>query len=250
MTLLEKIDRNKAAIDEVRPFEGDMLKQLRDYYRVGLTWTSNAIEGNTLTESETKVVLEDGITIGGKPLKDIYEAVGHGEAYDYMFSLIRNASISIKDIQHIHRLFYQKIDPANAGQWRKQSVIVSGSDHVFPAANEIENGMQRLADWIGQNRETLHPVEFAAMLHLKFVTVHPFIDGNGRTARLIMNLALIQKGYQPVIVPMIYKQEYNTNIRLYQSKGNSQPFVDFIAEQEFEAEKEIMRLLHIQTPTI
>ena len=129
-------------------------------------------------------------------------------------------------------------------------MIVSGSDHVFPAANEIENGMQRLADWIGQNRETLHPVEFAAMLHLKFVTVHPFIDGNGRTARLIMNLALIQKGYQPVIVPMIYKQEYNTNIRLYQSKGNSQPFVDFIAEQEFEAEKEIMRLLHIQTPTI
>lgn len=248
MTLLEKIDRYKSAIDEVRPFEGDMLKQLRDYYRVGLTWSSNAIEGNTLTESETKVVLEDGITIGGKPLKDIYEAVGHGEAYDYMFSLIRNASISTQDIQHIHRLFYQKIDPSNAGQWRKQSVIVSGSDHIFPAAAEIDREMQTLADWIEQNRQAMHPVEFAAMLHLKFVTVHPFVDGNGRTARLIMNLALIQKGYQPVIVPMIYKQEYNANIRMYQNKGDAKPFVDFIAEQEFEAEKEIMRLLHISKP--
>lgn len=248
MTLFEKIDRYKSAIDEVRPFEDDMLKQLRDYYRVGLTWTSNAIEGNTLTESETKVVLEDGITIGGKPLKDIYEAVGHGEAYDYMFSLIRNASISIEDIQHMHRLFYQKIDPSNAGQWRKQSVIVSGSDYVFPAAEDIESEMRGLSDWIEQNRQTMHPVEFAAMLHLKFVTVHPFVDGNGRTARLIMNLALIQKEYQPVIVPMIYKQEYNANIRMYQNKGDAKPFVDFIAEQEFEAEKEIMRLLHISKP--
>lgn len=248
MTLFEKIDRYKSAIDEVRPFEDDMLKQLRDYYRVGLTWTSNAIEGNTLTESETKVVLEDGITIGGKPLKDIYEAVGHGEAYDYMFSLIRNASISIEDIQHMHRLFYQKIDPSNAGQWRKQSVIVSGSGYVFPAAEDIESEMRGLSDWIEQNRQTMHPVEFAAMLHLKFVTVHPFVDGNGRTARLIMNLALIQKEYQPVIVPMIYKQEYNANIRMYQNKGDAKPFVDFIAEQEFEAEKEIMRLLHISKP--
>ena len=94
----------------------------------------------------------------------------------------------------------------------------------------------------------MHPVKFAAMLHLKFVTVHPFIDGNGRTARLIMNLALIQQGYQPVIVPMIYKQEYNGGIRLYQNKGDDQPFVDFIAEQEDEALKEIMRLLHIPTP--
>ena len=134
MTLFEKIDRYKGAIDEVRPFEGDMLKQLKDYYRVGLTWTSNALEGNTLTESETKVLLEDGMTIGGKPLKDIYEAVGHGEAYDFMFTLIRNSSISIEDIRRIHRLFYQKIDESNAGQWRKQSIIVSGTDYVFPAA--------------------------------------------------------------------------------------------------------------------
>lgn len=248
MTLFDKIDRYKGAIDEVRPFEGDMLKQLKDYYRVGLTWTSNALEGNTLTESETKVLIEDGMTIGGKPLKDIYEAVGHGEAYDFMFTLIRNSSISIEDIRRIHRLFYQKIDESNAGQWRKQSIIVSGTDYVFPAANEIEEEMQKLGIWIEENRQTMHPVKFAAMLHLKFVTVHPFIDGNGRTARLIMNLALIQKGYQPVIVPMIYKQEYNGDIRLYQNKGNAQPFVNFIAQQEDEAQKEIMRLLHIPIP--
>ena len=104
MTLFEKIDNNKALLDTVRPLEGEMLKQTRDYYRVGLTWSSNAIEGNTLTESETKILLEDGLTVGGKPLKDMYEAVGHGAAYDYMFSLMNGGAITVADIQKLHRL--------------------------------------------------------------------------------------------------------------------------------------------------
>ena len=115
MQILEQIDQYKAALDKERPFEGEMLKQLRDYYRIGLTWSSNAIEGNTLTISETKVVLEDGLTIGGKPLRDIYETTGHGEAYNYMFSMIKEKNITIEQIRNIHRLFYKNIDEANAG---------------------------------------------------------------------------------------------------------------------------------------
>ncbi len=178
MSIYQKIDLNKAAIDRYRPFEGEMLKQTRDYYRIGTTWTSNAIEGNTLTESETKILLEDGLTVGGKPLKDTYEAIGHGKAYDYMFTLIKSDTITAENILTLHKLFYQNIDEKNAGVWRKQPIFVSGSDHVFPAPEELQAKMAELEKWIKIERDDYHPVEFAALLHLRFVTIHPFIDGN------------------------------------------------------------------------
>ena len=246
MNMYEKIDQNKAAIDRYRPFEGEMLKQTRDYYRVGTTWSSNAIEGNTLTESETKILLEDGLTVGGKRLKYTYEAIGHGKAYDYMFTLLKSEKITLENILMLHKLFYQNIDGENAGAWRKQPIFVSGSDYVFPLPEQLQEKMAELEKWIETEREKYHPVEFAALLHLKFVTIHPFIDGNGRTARLLTNLALIQKGYLPVIVPPIYKLDYNGFIRLYQSKGDSSKFIQFIAEQENETQKEMMRLLQIK----
>lgn len=246
MSIYQKIDRNKSAIDRYRPFEGEMLKQTRDYYRVGTTWTSNAIEGNTLTESETKILLEDGLTVGGKPLKDTYEAIGHGKAYDYMFTLIKSDTITTENILMLHKLFYQSIDAENAGAWRKQPIFVSGSDYVFPLPEELQEKMAALEKWIKTERDKYHPVEFAALLHLKLVTIHPFIDGNGRTARLLTNLALIQKGYLPVIVPPIYKLDYNGYICLYQNKGDASKFVEFIAEQEVETQKEMMRLLQIK----
>jgi len=244
--MTERIDQYKAAIDAVRPFEGALLTQLRNYYRVGLTWSSNALEGNTMTLSETKVVLEDGITIGGHPLRDFYETVGHGEAYDFMFTLIGSREITLDHIRQLHRLFYRGIDESNAGVWRRGSVIVSGSEYVFPAPEELDAKMNGLADWIAADRDKMHPVDFAAMLHLKFVSIHPFIDGNGRTARLLMNLALLQDGYMLAIVPPVLRLDYNLAIGTYQNKGKSQPFLDFIAEMEFETQKEIIRLLHIQ----
>lgn len=246
MTLFEKIDENKALIDTVRPLEGEMLKQTRDYYRIGITWSSNAIEGNTLTENETKILLEDGLTVGGKPLKDVYEAVGHGAAYDYMFTLMNNGTITVPDILHLHRLFYQSIDSENAGSFRKIPIFVSGSDYVFPAPEEVSREMDRLGEWMNKERDGFHPVEFAALLHLKFVTIHPFVDGNGRTARLLLNLALIQCGYLPVIVPPILKLDYNGFIRRYQNTGDKAPFVQFICEQELETQREMSRLLHLK----
>ena len=246
MNIYQKIDQSKSAIDRYRPFEGEMLKQTRDYYRVGTTWTSNAIEGNTLTESETKILLEDGLTVGGKPLKYTYEAIGHGKAYDYMFTLIKNDTITTENILMLHKLFYQNIDSDNAGVWRKQPIFVSGSDFVFPLPEELQAKMTELEMWIKTERDNYHPIEFAALLHLKFVTIHPFIDGNGRTARLLTNLALIQKGYLPVIVPPVLKLDYNVYIRLYQSKGDASKFTEFIAEQEIETQKEMMRLLQIK----
>jgi len=246
--MTERIDRYKAALDAVRPFEGETLKELRDYYKIGLTWSSNAIEGNTLTISETKVVLEDGLTVGGRPLRDFYETVGHGAAYDFMFSLMGERKICVEDIRAMHRLFYQQIDDTRAGVWRDRPVIVTGSDYVFPAPADINREMDELEVWANTKRNDMHPVEFAAMLHLKLVTVHPFIDGNGRTSRLVMNLALLQDGYQLAVIPPICRADYLAAVRRYQSSGDSNPFVDFIAERVVESEKEIMRLLHIPVP--
>jgi len=249
MTIFEKTDKYKAAIDERRPFEEPTLGQLRDYYRVGLTWSSNALEGNTLTEIETKVVLEDGLTIGGKPLREIYEAVGHGKAYDYIFSIFKSKTVTADDIRTIHRLFYQAIDEKNAGVWRGESVVVTGTDYAFPAPRELDNLVDELVAWANDSRAALHPVRFAALLHLKFVTIHPFIDGNGRVGRLLMNLALIQGGYTPAVIPPILRPDYLNAIRSYQKRGSGSEaenvFCEFIAERVYESQKEIARMLHI-----
>jgi len=245
INIYERLDANKAAIDKIRPFEGKYLRQLREYYRIGLTWTSNAIEGNSLTEMETKILLEDGLTVGGKPLRDTLEAVGHSLAYDYMFGLLKERRITVDDIKKLHHLFFKKIDETHAGIWRDVNIIVTGSDYEFPAPEELEWLMTELGNWIETKRDNMHPVRFAAMLHLKFVTIHPYIDGNGRVARLLMNASLIQDGYMPAIVPPVLRHEYMTSIRVYQTKGNAAMFCDLIAERVLESEKEIMRLLKI-----
>jgi Fic family protein len=250
LTIYERIDANKAAIDTVRPFEGSTLNQLREYYRIGLTWTSNALEGNALTDVETKVLLEDGLTIGGKPLRDTFEAIGHSHAYDYMFGLLSRRCVTVEDIKTLHRLFYLSIDEPHAGVWRDVNIIVTGSDYEFPAPDELAGLMSGLEQWSVDERSALHPVSFAAMLHLRFVTIHPFVDGNGRVARLLMNTALIQDGYMLAVVPPILRPDYLAAIRVYQRRGDSAPFCDFIAERVLESEKEIMRLLKIPPPKV
>ncbi len=246
MTIYEKLDALKARIDAARPFEQPMLSELKSYYLIGLTWSSNALEGNTLTISETKVLLEDGLTVAGHPLREIYEAVGHGAAYDYMFGLAREPRITANDIKAMHRLFYKSIDEKQAGVWRDRSVVVTGSDYRFPAPEELDALMRELEIWMKTERNSLHPIAFAAMLHLKFVSIHPFVDGNGRVARLLTNLSLIQDGYMLAIVPPVLRAEYLAGIHAYQKSGNSSIFVQFMAERVYESEKEMIRLLNIE----
>jgi Fic family protein len=248
MTIYERLDANKAAIDRIRPFEGETLRQLREYYRIGLTYTSNALEGNSLTEVETKVLLEDGLTVGGKPLRDTFEAVGHAAAYDYMFGLPGDRRITVEDVKTLHHLFYKFIDEACAGAWRDINIIVTGSDYEFPSPDELPGLMDDLGEWIERERDAMHPARFAAMLHLKFVTIHPFVDGNGRVARLLLNAALIQDGYMLAVVPPVLRPDYFSSIRRYQQKGDTEPFCDFVAERMLESEKEIARLLKIKLP--
>lgn len=246
MTIYEKIDHYKAAIDELRPFEGELLKELKAYYRIGLTWSSNAIEGNTLTESETKVLLEDGLTAGGKPLKDTFEALGHAQAYDFMFTLLHSRQITEGDALTMHRMFYKDIDPEAAGRYRTKPIIITGSKYAVCKVELIQAEMNKLFQWAAKERDQYHPVEFAAQLHKRFVFIHPFIDGNGRISRLLMNTALIQDGYMLAVIPPVLRQEYIS--LLERAHKDDRPFMDFIAERVLESEKEIMRLLHIPFP--
>ncbi|MCM1543429.1 MAG: Fic family protein [Blautia sp.] len=247
MEILRKIDLFQKEISALRPLEGGMLEQIKDYYRIGLTWTSNALEGNSLTESETKVLLEDGLTVGGKPLRDVFEAVDHAKAYDFMFSVFQNRRIDEQAVLKMHGLFYRNIEPGYAGRYRDVPVLVIGSRYPVAAPEKVQGEMERLFDWIQKEREGYHPVEFAAQLHKRFVFIHPFIDGNGRVARLIMNLALIQDGYLPAIVPPILRGDYVS--LLERAHRDDADFVEFIAEREFESQKEILRLFQIPFPS-
>lgn len=239
---LQEIDKLKSKIDSFRPLSFDILKQLQEYYKIGLTYTSNAIEGNTLDLAETKVVIEDGLTINGKPVKDHLETLGHADAFNELLELAKSDSITEENIKCLHKLFYTKIDSANAGCYRQKPVIVTGADVDFPLPEELGSKMKYLVECLPEMKEKLHPVEFAAMLHALFVNIHPFIDGNGRVARLLMNLALLQAGYNITVIPPVFRADY---IRALQDSNHKNfiPFVNFISEMVLEAQKDYLRII-------
>lgn len=240
--VLEKIDALKVKIDACRPLDVHLLKQVREYFRIGMTYTSNALEGNSLTETETKIVIEDGMTIGGKPVRDHLEALGHSEAYDLLFRLAKNRDITEANVKELHRLFYYRIDAKQAGKYRKRRVIITGTDFIPPAPDRIRELMESFIAGLSEARAKHHPVEFSAIIHKELVTIHPFIDGNGRAARLLMNLALLQAGYPVAIIPPVLRRDYlNTLNKTH--KGDDKPFINFIAGLCHESTKEYLRLL-------
>lgn len=239
---IPEADQLKAEIDARRPLSAHALRELKGYYRVGLTWSSNALEGNSLTETETKVVLEDGITIGGKPLKDHFEAIGHGEAFDRLYALAKRAEITERNILELHRLFYFRIDPKNAGRYRRVGVVITGSSLEPPKPTELKARMRAFLSDAQASRSASHPIEFAAFLHLGLARIHPFVDGNGRTARLLMNLALVQHGYPITIVPPVLRTEYLDALRA-SDRGDDRPFVNLVSSLVVESQRDYLRLL-------
>ena len=240
--VLRKIDALRAKIDAHRPLDAHMLKQVREYFRIGMAYSSNALEGNSLTETETKIVIEDGITIGGKPVRDHLEALGHSEAYDLLFRLTKNQAITEANVKELHRLFYYRIDAKQAGKYRKHRVIITGTDFIPPAPDWIPDLMGSFINGLPESRAKHHPIEFCAILHKELVTIHPFIDGNGRAARLLMNLALLQAGYPLAIIPPVLRQGYLDTLNK-SHKGSVEPFIRFITEVCYESAKEYLRLL-------
>lgn len=205
----EEIENLKRKLDEYRPFNEELAKMLREDLKVRFTYNSNAIEGNTLTIYETKVILEDGITVGGKSLREHLEVVNHADAIAYIEELIlSHEKLSKRDILDIHRLVLKEIDNKYAGRYRDIPVIISGVDHVPPSHMKVSEHMDELFEWYSNKSEGLHPLERAAILHGKLSKIHPFKDGNGRTSRLVLNFELMKHGYPPVVIEAIDKPKY------------------------------------------
>jgi Fic family protein len=240
-TLFKDIDQHQKRINAMRPLPKELVTQIQAYYKVGLTYSSNALEGNSLTETETKVILEDGITIGGKPLKDHYEALGHAEAYDFLYTLAKAKSIAEADIKNLHKLFYKRIDEKNAGVYRKARALITGSKYPLPTPDQIPALMKSLMPKIRKWRKDKHPVEVAALAHKEFVFIHPFVDGNGRVARLLTNLLLVQEGYNIVIIPPVIRRDYIASLE--KAHTDDKDFIALIARAVLETQMDYLRML-------
>jgi len=239
--ILDKLSSLKSALDGYRPFSEHVVKQLRDYYRIGLTYTSNAIEGNTLTESETKVIIEDGITISGKSLREHYEVIGHAKAYDHIYTLM-DRPISEEDILFLHKLFFQQIDFENAGRYKQKNVIITGTDYLPPGYQKVPELMKNYIANLNTNVEDKHILEQASDLHAEFELIHPFTDGNGRIGRLLLSILTMKSGYCPVIVPPIRRAEYITAMQK-SNKGDLNTLRAFVVSVIYEEMKSLKRLV-------
>jgi Fic family protein len=209
--LLKRIDEKKTLIEKQRPLSATVVAKIREQFAIEMTYNSNAIEGNRLTLQETYMVISEGITVKGKSLKDHLEAKNHFEAIHFLYELIekdKRHTLSEHLIRSLQQLIVSESDPEVAGKYRTGSVMISGSKHTPPEAYEMQKLMQGLVDWIRVYAKKLHPVELAAIAHHKITHIHQFFDGNGRTARLLMNLLLMQRGYPLVVILKNDRKKY------------------------------------------
>lgn len=232
-----KLDELKLKLDSFRPLNPYIVKNLHEDLVLRWTYHSNAIEGNTLTLKETKVALE-GITIGGKTLREHFEAINHKDAILFMEDLAQKEErLSEYSIKQIHSLILKNIDDENKGKYRTTNVIISGAEHKPPQSFEVQSQMQEFIKKYNENITKLHPIELASFVHIEFVKIHPFIDGNGRTSRLLMNLELIKAGFPPVVIELEDRLEYYKALDIAHTENDYKPFLELmkkVVEKSFE----------------
>ena len=229
MKTFPDIDRLKTTLDQHRPLDPVIVRNLREDLIVRWTYHSNAIEGNALTLQETKVALE-GITIGGKSIREHLEAVNHQHAILLLEDLVqKNEPLTEWTIKSLHRLILKGIDDDNAGRYRTVNVRIAGAEHLPPDQVRIPELMERFITWHNTQAMALHPVERAARVHSDFVKIHPFADGNGRTSRLLMNLELMKAGYPPAVLPVDLRLAYYTALDADHVRHEKEAFVNMVA---------------------
>jgi len=225
--LLSRIDEKMQRLNSVRPLSRDVLKKLHEEMRVLHTYHSNAIEGNTLTLSETQLVLEEGITIGGKSLREHLEATNNAKAFDLLENIAgQKTTIDHITIQEIHEAVMAGI-LEEAGRYRTKNVRITGTTKTPPDWTRVVGLMDNLIKETAESKK--HPVETAALLHYRFVEIHPFIDGNGRVARLITNLYLVARGYPPIVLKKEDRMKYYRVLRAADA-GSPSAVVNFFAK--------------------
>ena len=232
-TELTKLDALKAKLDEYRPLPAAVVANLHENLVLQWTYHSNAIEGNTLTLKETKVALE-GITVGGKTLSEHFEAINHRDAILLVEEHVsQQQTLDEWTIKSLHQLVLKNIDADNAGKYRSVNVQIAGAEHRPPEAlfisEEVTEQMQGFIHWYNTEANQLHPVERAAKVHGEFVKIHPFVDGNGRTARLLMNLELMKAGFPATVIEVDQRLAYYEALDNAHSSGDYGDFIALVA---------------------
>ena len=243
--LLIRIQEKKQRLDDLRPLPPAIMRRLNEQFNVEWIYNSNAIEGSTLTLRETQLVLEQGITIGGKSLREHFEVVNHQEAILLVESLASGESpLSSFTVRQLHALVLAKIDDENAGRYRRVPVRIVGAIHEPPASWDLPAQMDGWSSWLQAEEGVMETVALAALAHHKLAAIHPFIDGNGRTARLIMNLVLMRAGYPPAIIAQSDRQQYY-RVLAQADRGNANPLVNFVGRA---VERSLTLYLEAVTP--
>lgn len=229
---IQILEEKLKKLNALRPISTTLLAKLREQFQLEMTYNSNAIEGNSLTLKETFWVISEGITIKGKPLKDHLEAKDHQAALEFLYELIdhkNRVTVSEHLIKQLHQLVVADSDKEIAGKYRRGNVIITGSDHTPPDGMQVPHEMSKLIKWVGKEQKKYHIIELAALLHHKFVHIHPFADGNGRTGRLIMNVLIMHAGYPIAIILKNDRKKYY-KVLDQADKGNYKPLCEFIAK--------------------
>ena len=226
---VERLTEIKKLIDRAGEMPEALARKLHEWFRVELTYTSNALEGNTLTRRETAMVVEKGITVGGKSLVEHLEATNHAQAFDWIAEKSRKPlkNFTENDLLALHKMILSGIDNQNAGFYRNVPVRLSGSRTVLPNPRKVPDLMSAFHQWL-QSSQDIHPVDLAAEAHYRLVTIHPFVDGNGRTARLLMNFILLCHGYPPAIIRKSERGKYLDALEKAQTGGALEDYLQLI----------------------
>lgn len=211
---LRVVDEKKREIDQARPLSPETLRSLEDDFTVRYAHNTTAIEGNTLSLTETQVIIEYGTTVGGKTVREHLEVLNMRDALEWLREVVKNAEpVTDRSVMAMHKIIMAGILKADAGFYRRQAVYIRGAEHVPPNWVKVSSLMEAFSDWLQAGPGKDHPVVFAAKAHLELARIHPFVDGNGRTARLLTNLLLMRYGYPPALYSATERQEYLDSIR-------------------------------------
>lgn len=228
--MFTELDELKARLDQHRPLPKTMVKNLHEDLVLRWTYHSNAIEGNTLTLLETKVILE-GVTVGGKLLREHFEAINHRDAIFYIEDIVQKREVfSEWQIRNIHSLVLKNIDDEHAGSYRPHNVMIAGALHSPPKHFDVPQLMTDFMHWYHHEAQDLHPVERAARIHADFVGIHPFVDGNGRTSRLLTNLELMKSGFPPIVIQVEQRLAYYQALDKAHTQGDYEDFMSLIVD--------------------
>lgn len=241
--MFQNIDALFAKLKTLRPLSPESVKRLADDFMIDFIYNSNAIEGNTLTLEETALVLKEGITIDKKPLSHHLEAVGHKEAYYYVEEIVQEKQdLSEAIIKNIHSLVLMGAS-SDKGKYRSVPVMITGSSHTPSQPFEIPFQMEQLMKEYHTNMKNMHVVERIATFHLTFESIHPFIDGNGRTGRLLMNLDLLSAGYPPISMKFQDTRRYYDSFKHYHEHNkDASKLVELVKEY---VQEELVRYISI-----